>query len=156
MSGRGPGLPRRAHAGLLALAVGATTVLAGYAVAAGRAEASDAPVRGPGLVTVVVGIRYSHFALDGLRVRAGTVVRFVVRNHDPINHEFVVGPPSVHALHAHGTERSHPPVPGEVSVGAHDIGETVFRFDRPGTVEFACHLPGHLAYGMKGDITVVR
>ena len=43
-------------------------------------------------MTVRVDIRYSHFALDGLRVRAGTLVRFVVRNHDPINHEFVVGP----------------------------------------------------------------
>jgi uncharacterized cupredoxin-like copper-binding protein len=47
-------------------------------------------------------------------------------------------------------------VPGEVSVGAHETGETIYRFDRPGAVEFACHLAGHLAYGMRGDITVVR
>jgi uncharacterized cupredoxin-like copper-binding protein len=55
----------------------------------------------------------------------------------------------------HGTEMSHPPVPGEVSVHPHDTGETIYRFDRPGSVEYACHLPGHLAYGMKGEITVV-
>jgi uncharacterized cupredoxin-like copper-binding protein len=111
---------------------------------------------GPGLVTVRVDIRHSRVRLDGLRVRRGTLVRFAVRNHDPINHEFVVGPPSVHAAHAHGTERTHPPVPGEVSVGPDSIGETVYRFDRAGTVEYASHLPGHLAYGMVGELTVVR
>ena len=31
-----------------------------------------------------------------------------------------------------------------------DVGETFYRFDAPGRYEFACHLPGHLAYGMKG------
>jgi uncharacterized cupredoxin-like copper-binding protein len=140
----------------VAVALGATLMVAGYGLAAARAGASDAPAIGPGLVTIHVDIRYSHFSLDHDHVRAGTLVRFVVRNRDVINHEFVVGPPSVHALHAHGTERSHPPVPGEVSVPPHDRGETILRFDRAGKVEYACHLPGHLAYGMKGEITVVQ
>ena len=144
----------RLRAAVLALALGATVVAGGYGVAAARAGASDPSALGPGLVTVHVDIRYSRFSLDHDRVRAGTLVRFVVRNRDVINHEFVVGPPSVHALHAHGTERSHPPVPGEVTVSPHDTGETILRFGRAGTIEYACHLPGHLAYGMKGQITV--
>ena len=146
----------RTRAAVLALALGASVVAGGYGAAAARAGATDTPVLGPGLVTIHVDIRYSHFSLDHDHVRAGTLVRFVVRNRDVINHEFVVGPPSVHALHAHGTERSHPPVPGEVSVAPHDTGETILRFDRAGKVEYACHLPGHLAYGMKGEITVVQ
>jgi uncharacterized cupredoxin-like copper-binding protein len=28
-------------------------------------------------------------------------------------------------------------------------------FDEPGIVEMACHLPGHYAFGMKGEIEVV-
>ena len=145
----------RLRAAVLAVALGVAVVAGGYGIAAARAGASDAPAVGPGLVTIHVDIRYSHFSLDHDHVRAGTLVRFVVRNRDVINHEFVVGPPSVHALHAHGTERSHPPVPGEVSVAPHDTGETILRFGRAGQVEYACHLPGHLAYGMKGEITVV-
>jgi uncharacterized cupredoxin-like copper-binding protein len=146
----------RRRAALLALMAGLTAVLGGYGVAVARAGASDDAARGPGLVTIRVDVRYSHFELDARRVRVGTLVRFVVHNRDPINHEFVVGTPAVHAAHAHGTESSHPPVPGEVSVGPQQTGETIYRFDRPGTVEYACHLPGHLAYGMVGEITVTR
>ncbi len=104
-----------------------------------------------------IDIHYSRFAdLDGLRVRPGTTVRFVVHNHDPIYHELVVGPPSVHAHHEHGTELVHPPVPGEVSVDPHDTGLTFYRFDEPGPVRFACHLPGHAAFGMTGEILVTE
>jgi uncharacterized cupredoxin-like copper-binding protein len=145
----------RLRAAILALVVGATVVAGGYALGSAQAGASDGPALGPGLVTVRVDIRYSRFRLDHLRVRSGTVVRFVIRNRDPINHELVIGPASVHAAHEHGTEHTHPPVPGEVSVGAEDTGETVYRFDRAGTVVYACHLPGHFAYGMVGEITVV-
>ena len=145
----------RRRAVVFALAVGVTVVVAGYGIAGARAGASGPDPIGPGTVTVEVDIRYSRFALDDLRVRRGTLVRFVVRNRDPINHEFVVGDASVHSAHAHGSERTHPPVPGEVSVGAHDVGVTVYRFERTGGVEYACHLRGHVAYGMVGEITVV-
>ena len=50
----------------------------------------------------------------------------------------------------------HPPVPGEVSVGPNATASTIYVFDEPATVEFACHLPGHLAYGMRGEIEVHR
>ena len=32
---------------------------------------------------------------------------------------------------------------------------TTYAFDEPGTFTFACHLPGHLAYGMSGTVDVV-
>jgi uncharacterized cupredoxin-like copper-binding protein len=41
-----------------------------------------------------------------------------------------------------------------VSVGAGDDGLTTYLFDRAGTYVYACHLPGHAAYGMKGVFTV--
>jgi uncharacterized cupredoxin-like copper-binding protein len=142
-------LVRGAVALVVALAVGlGCSALTGSS----RAEASTA--LGPGLVTVTVDIHYSKFSISTLRVRQGTTVRFLVRNRDPIAHEFIVGDKQVHLRHQFGTHPAHPPVPGEVSVAASDVGETFYRFDRLGRFEFACHLPGHFAFGMRGWVTV--
>jgi uncharacterized cupredoxin-like copper-binding protein len=46
-------------------------------------------------------------------------------------------------------------VPGEVTVDPSEVAETVYRFDEPGDVVFACHLPGHLQYGMRGTVEVL-
>ena len=144
----------RTPAMLVALAVATVVTVTGYGVedAAGDPAAG---AHGPGEVTVTLDIDHSRFSPDELTVRTGTLVRFVVDNGDPIHHELIVGPPEVHDAHAVGTERFHPPVPGEVSVGPNATAMTFYAFDEPGTVEFACHLPGHLAYGMRGEITVL-
>ena len=139
--------------GALAVLVATATALGGYAMSSDR-PAAAAPELGPGLVTVDVGIHYSKFSFSTLHVRAGTLVRFLVHNDDPIHHEFIVGDASVHLRHEQGTEASHPPVPGEVSVAPNDIGETFYRFPKAGRFLFACHLPGHLAYGMRGYVVV--
>ncbi len=136
-------------------------LLAGSAVAgfgwvlADRGDASPAAALGPDPVTVVVDIEHSRFLPDELRVEVGTEVRFVVRNGDPINHELIVGPPDVHARHRTGTEAYHPPKPGEISLGPTEQGVTSYVFTEPGTVEMACHLPGHYDFGMHGEIEVV-
>jgi len=143
----------RLAAGLVALAVVAPMV-SGYAIDAHHADAGT-PTLGPGVVTVQLDARYSRFSPDHLRVYQGTLVRFVVTNHDPINHEFIVGNDDVHTAHEAGHEAFHPPVPGEVSLDAGETGLTTYLFDDAGTVRFACHMPGHLAYGMKGTVTVI-
>jgi len=140
--------------GAVAIGVAIATALAGYALT-DTTRAGATTVLGPGLVTVTVDIHYSHFSISTLKVKQGTIVRFLIRNHDPINHEFIVGDAQVHALHEKGAHPAHPPVPGEVSVGAGELGETFYRFDSPGRLLFACHLPGHLAYGMHGWVEVV-
>ena len=156
---------RRWTAAGAALAVAVAVVLAVTAVAVSgplggirRADSTQGrPVEalGPGEVTVELGIDHSRFSTDRLTVRAGTVVRFVVDNDDPINHELIVGSAEVHRRHETGTEAQHPPVAGEVSVPALETAETRFRFDDPGTVRFACHLPGHVAFGMEGVVEVI-
>ena len=135
----------------IAAAVAALAV-AGVAMASGEGSAT----LGPGPVNVELGIDRSAFSTDHLTVRRGTTVRFVVVNDDPINHELIVGDDELHQRHENGTEAVHPPRPGEVTVGALTTAETSFAFDEPGTFEFACHLPGHLAYGMVGTVTVTR
>ena len=142
-------ISRRAVVAAAVVAIATTSI--GYAAdASGDADST----LGPGLVTVTLDIDHSHFSIDRVRVHTGTVVRLIVNNHDPIAHELVVGDDAVHAQHEHGSEASHPPVPGEVSVAAAGVGESFFRFDDEGSFVFACHLPGHFAYGMHGVVQV--
>ncbi len=145
---------------VLAVTIAAVVTALGFAVQASAGPigdgVDDGDVLGPGEVTVTMEIDHSRFTPDRLRVRAGTLVRFVVRNGDPIHHEIILGPPEVHASHATGTELLHPPIPGELSLGPNEDGMTFYVFDEPGTVDFACHLPGHAEYGMVGTVEVVR
>jgi uncharacterized cupredoxin-like copper-binding protein len=120
----------------------------------GVADAHAPSVLGPGLVTVTVDVHYSHFSISTLHVHQGTTVRFLIVNGDPIHHEFIVGPEAVHRAHELGTEATHPPIPGEVSVAPESVGETFYNFNEPGRVKFACHLPGHYKYGMRGWVVV--
>ena len=145
---------RRRWAACLALSLGAAavTVGTGYAVAA-SGTAQDA--LGPGHVIVEVGIDRSRFDMGTLRVAEGTLVEFVVRNDDPIDHELIVGTPEVHRAHERGQELSHPPVPGEVSVAPDQVASTFYEFTDAGSIVYACHLPGHVAYGMQGTIEVI-
>lgn len=148
----GPG--RRAGRGWAAFAavvVLLSTVLALGAWSAGRGQAV---VVGPGSATVHLVIEHSRFDHQRIAVRPGTTVTFVVENRDPINHELIVGDEGVHARHRSGNEPAHPPVPGEVTVGPGQTATTTYRFDQRGPVRFACHLPGHLEYGMEGVVVV--
>jgi uncharacterized cupredoxin-like copper-binding protein len=120
-----------------------------------RAEGGQSGVLGPGEVDVVLDIDYTRFTPSRVRVREGTRVRFVLRNHDPIRHELILGPPDVHARHASGTEAVHPPRPGEVTVEPNATASTTYRFEETGALIFACHLPGHNEYGMNGVVEVV-
>ncbi|MGH9111876.1 MAG: cupredoxin domain-containing protein [Acidimicrobiales bacterium] len=135
--------------------VAAAVAGGGFAVAAAQAHETAVPALGPGDVTVELRVEHSLFEATEITVVAGTRVRFVVDNADPISHELVVGAPDVHARHAQGTEAEHPSIPGEVSVGPNALGITTLRFDEPGTFEFACHLPRHYEYGMHGVVSVI-
>jgi uncharacterized cupredoxin-like copper-binding protein len=138
---------------LASLTVAVTTTAAGYILDDGNPAAAEA--LGPGAVTVLVDIEHSRFEPSYVRVAAGTEVHFVVSNDDPINHELIVGPADVHARHRDGTEPHHEPRNGELSVGPDEQAVTSYVFDEPGTVEMACHLPGHYAFGMRGTVEVV-
>ncbi|MET0422106.1 MAG: plastocyanin/azurin family copper-binding protein [Acidimicrobiia bacterium] len=139
-----------------------TFVSLGAVVILASRSASDAAIArdrdgalGPGSVTVQLDVEHSQFSPTHVVVHPHTTVEFVVVNHDPIGHELIVGDATVHAIHAAGHEASHPPRSGEVSVAPHARAATTFTFHEPGTVLFACHLPGHFEYGMHGTITIV-
>ncbi len=106
------------------------------------------------VVEIPLTIRHSRFVPSVISVAAGTKVRFVVKNTDPIHHELIVGDQSVQDKHENGTEAHHGRVPGEVSVPADQVATTTYVFDTPGKVLMGCHLPGHWDYGMHGVVEV--
>lgn len=142
---RRPG--RLALVGGLALALGLTGLAIAWA---------DGPGRGPGRgpITVEIPIRYSRFERAEVSVPAGVAVTIVLRNDDPIDHEWIVGDAAVHEQHRSGTEPVHASRPTELTVGAGSTAVTTITFTKPGTYHFICHLPGHEAYGMVGTLRV--
>jgi len=129
--------------GLLA---GALAVAMFASPAAGCAGSTD---------RVEIVLRNSHFDRTAIAVAAGRPVTIVLRNEDPIDHEWIVGDEAVHERHRTGTEPLHGERPTEVSVPALETLMTIVTFDETGTLRFVCHLPGHEAYGMTGVLTVV-
>jgi uncharacterized cupredoxin-like copper-binding protein len=95
------------------------------------------------------------FSPDVLAVRAGETVAFEIRNSGALPHEFVLGTPA--AQQAHEREMAGGAAmdaePGRVDLPAGATARLVYTFDRPGALEYACHLPGHYAAGMRGTIT---
>lgn len=107
-----------------------------------------------GPLRVEIDIHYSHYVQTAITVPAGRAVTFVIRNEDPIDHEWIVGDAALHERHRTGTEAHHDSRPTEVSIDAQTTRETTVTFSSPGTFLFICHLPGHEAYGMVGALTV--
>lgn len=105
--------------------------------------------------TVELTMRYSRFVPAEITVPAGVPVTFVLRNDDPIDHEWIVATEEVHGRHRTSTELVHGAIPTEIPVDAGTVRTTTVTFDEPGTMRYICHLPGHEAYGMVGDITIV-
>lgn len=108
-----------------------------------------------GATEVRLDVHWSRFSAASVTVRHGVPVRFVVRNTDPIAHELIVGDQGVQDRHEKGTERHHGARATERDLPADTTVGTTIVFPAAGTVFFACHLPGHYAYGMRGTIEVV-
>jgi uncharacterized cupredoxin-like copper-binding protein len=140
-------MTRRRAAGVVAVALAAAMTAGATAMVAGAGAA--------GPREVVIDVRYSRFSAQRIEVETGETVRFVVVNHDPIAHEFIVGDVRLQLVHERGTEARHPPRPGEISIPAGTTRLTTITFDADpdvGFTLFGCHLPGHYAYGMSGAI----
>lgn len=98
------------------------------------------------------------FTPDRLEVRQGETVRFVLRNHGKVMHEFVIGTRKELDEHAAlmikfpGMEHDEPYM---AHVAPGKTGEVIWNFNRPGEFDFACLIAGHYSAGMMGRIKVV-
>jgi uncharacterized cupredoxin-like copper-binding protein len=136
------------------------TMGAGIQAKAGGHFAFGHPGAGSGPVQVI-HIR----ALDTLRfeparivVRRGETVKFVVTNAGKLAHEFVIGDAAVQAAHEKEMQTmagmTMPDDVNGITVLPGQTKDLVWTFTRDGTVEYACHDPGHFAAGMVGKIHI--
>jgi uncharacterized cupredoxin-like copper-binding protein len=98
------------------------------------------------------------FRPDRIEVREGETIRFVIRNTGKVLHEMVIGTEAELAEHAalmkkFPTMEHDEPYMTHVKPAAQ--GQMVWNFNRPGTFQFACLIPGHFEAGMKGTIVVL-
>ena len=131
-----------------AFAATAIVGLAAFALAACAPAAAAPSAR-----TVAITIHYSRVRAGRARRPAGRDVRFVIRNTDPIDHEFILGDersrmrtsagPRPTTLRGPARSRSRP---GETVRTTYTFGED--------DLLFGCHIPGHWAYGMRGIVLV--
>jgi uncharacterized cupredoxin-like copper-binding protein len=129
---------------LAALLIALVPVLA----SCGTGAAAAGPLR------IEIRLHYSHYEPSSITVPAGQPVTFVLRNDDPIDHEWIVGDAALHERHRTGTEPHHDTRPTEVSIDALTTREATVTFESAATLTFVCHLPGHEAFGMVGTLTV--
>jgi uncharacterized cupredoxin-like copper-binding protein len=80
-------------------------------------------------------------------------VRFEITNHDPIAHEFILGTSAEQQRHELAAPSTHDGLPGQASLGLGETEVVIWTFEHRGTLLYACHRPGHYAYGMVGTVT---
>lgn len=98
------------------------------------------------------------FEPSGINVSAGETVTFRVTNTGQAVHELTLGDAAMQQAHAdemaqmadgmaHDQVNSLTLQPGETK-------QLTWRFGDTGTLEYACHEPGHYQAGMRGQITI--
>ena len=127
----------------------------------GEAHASAAGKAGdPGKVSRTIDMTMDdtmRFTPGQVSVKAGETVRFFVKNTGKLPHEFVIG--TVEELKEHAEMMRKMPdmqhaEPNQITLAPGQRGGLVWQFDKAGTVNFACLIPGHLEAGMVGKVQV--
>ena len=101
---------------------------------------------------VEIRIHYSRFEPASVTVPAGVAVTYVIRNEDPIDHEWLIGDAAFHQRHRSGTEPVHGDRPDEISVPPNTTKTTTLTLP-VGSYLYICHFPLHEEYGMIGVVS---
>jgi uncharacterized cupredoxin-like copper-binding protein len=99
----------------------------------------------------------TRFTADRLTVRQGETIRLFPRNAGRMMHEFVLGTRQELEVHAALMKRfptMEHDEPYVVNVPPGETGEIVWTFNRAGSFELACLIPGHFDAGMVGQVAV--
>lgn len=130
--------------------------------------------------TITVIMRDNNYEPERITVKAGEVIKFVIRNEGELLHEFAIGRRADHMAHQkmmammldHGMitttsidpekmkmdhggmsmSHAHGPESGSVLVEPGKSAELVWKFRQADRLEFACTVPGHYEAGMVGRI----
>ncbi len=107
--------------------------------------------------TIALSATDIKFAPLQLTVAAGETVKFEIANSGKLDHEFILGSAEEQVAHDKemaamaGMKMTH--VNG-VSVAPGKTGMLIWTFTKAGTLQYACHVPGHYVAGMVGQLTI--
>ena len=97
------------------------------------------------------------FEPNQVEIKRGEQVKFVLKNHGKIDHEFMLDTVENNAKHKIAMEKN-PDMehddPNGKRLAPKGSNEIVWRFTKAGTFEFACLIPGHYESGMHGTVVV--
>jgi uncharacterized cupredoxin-like copper-binding protein len=128
--------------------------------------------------TVAITMMDNYFEPKSVSVKPGETIRFTVKNEGALVHEFNIATAAMHEAHQEEMQMmvEHGVLKGDridkeamnMDMGngqtmSHDhansvllepgqSGEIIWKFSKPGELEFACNVPGHYQAGMYGDI----
>lgn len=97
------------------------------------------------------------YSPDRIEVTQGEQIRFIIKNEGELAHEFLLDSFEGNAKHKVEMEKN-PEMehddPNGTRLEPQKTGEILWIFDRAGSFEFACLIPGHYEAGMKGVVVV--
>jgi uncharacterized cupredoxin-like copper-binding protein len=97
------------------------------------------------------------FVPSRIEVKKGEQVRFKLRNDGELDHEMVLATLEMNLKHAEEM-RKNPDMehddPNAKRVAPTKTSEILWRFDKAGTFDFSCLIPGHREAGMTGTVIV--
>lgn len=146
----------------MVLLLGAVTI-GGLLTACGGSTTTDEPTTNAGgsnaTSPIEVTVTLTEFAVDMSQTEfeAGVEYRFVVSNEGAVPHELMFLPPvEAGAMDMEEMDEMAVAVFSDEDLEAGATAEQTFSFPEPGegSLEGACHLPGHYEAGMKTPITV--
>ncbi len=145
----------------------ASMVLATSAAVAGGNHSGghhdESPIGEPGVAakvsrTIEVDAADSmRFTPSNVSVKKGETIRFVIKNSGKVPHEFSLGTEKELKEH-YEVMKKFPDMEHEeankISLKPGTQGEVIWRFTKPGVVNFACLHVGHYDAGMKDQVKV--
>lgn len=144
-----------------AAALAASAAFAGGTHGGGHHE--ESPIGEPGVAakvtrTIEVDAADSmRFTPSNVSVKKGETIRFVIKNSGKVPHEFSLGTEKELKEH-YEVMKKFPTMeheePNKISLKPGKQGEVIWRFTKPGVVNFACLHVGHYEAGMKGQVNV--
>lgn len=107
--------------------------------------------------TILLSATDIKFTPTQIMVAAGETVKFEIANNGKLDHEFILGSAEEQVEHDKemaamaGMKMTHF---NGVIVAPGKTETLIWTFTKTGTLQYACHVPGHYAAGMVGQLTI--
>jgi uncharacterized cupredoxin-like copper-binding protein len=108
-------------------------------------------------ITMIDGPGMMKYEPSRIEVRQGEQVRFVMKNHGQLDHEFILATFEENAAHAKEMEKNpemEHDEPNMKRLKPEAGADVLWRFTKVGEFQYACLIPGHMQAGMKGVVIV--